>query len=116
MSFTVQHDRSRINRVGGHCVRTSAGFGAWIAQRVERPTEKPDAVAIDIYLHGSMATAYTYAGSSPRCGKGFYFPESTSSADSLKVFVQPLCSIACFKICARVKNCVQNTIFPHKVK
>ena len=25
------NNRSRINRVGGHCMRTSAGFGAWIA-------------------------------------------------------------------------------------
>ena len=44
-------------------------------QSVERPTEKP-------------------GGSSSRCGKGFYFPQSTSSADSLTVSVQPPCAIS----------------------
>ena len=40
----------------------------------------------------------TDSGSSPRCGKGF-FSQSTSSADSLTVSLQPPSGI-----CARIKN------------
>ena len=49
------------------------------------------------------AMSNTDAGSSPRCGKGFY-SQSTSSADSLTVPVQPPCAVACINICADIKN------------
>ena len=45
----------------------------------------------------------TNTGSSPRCGKGFFF-QSTSSVDSLTVSVQPPCAIACINIYVHVKN------------
>ena len=64
-------------------------LGAGIAQFVEYPTEKPGAIQ---------------TGSSPRCGEGLVLPESTSSADSLTVSVQPPCEIACINICVHVKN------------
>ena len=44
------------------------------------------------------------AGSIPRCGKGFFPPESTFSADSLTVPVHPPCAIACINICAHFKD------------
>ena len=44
-------------------------------------------------------------GSIPRCGKGFFSaPESTFSADSLTVSVQPPCTTACVNSCTHVKN------------
>ena len=60
-----------------------------IAQLAERPTGKPK--------------CNTDAGSSPRCGKGF-FSQSTFSADPITVSVQPPCAIACINSCAHVKN------------
>ena len=42
--------------------------------------------------------------STPRCGEGFFSQESTVSADSLVVFVQPPCVVAYIHICARMKN------------
>ena len=49
----------------------------------------------------------TDAGSSPRCGKGFFFlflPESAFNADYLTVSVQPPCAIACINNCVHLKN------------
>ena len=44
------------------------------------------------------------AGSNPRCGKGFFCPESAFSADSLtRVRTHP-CAMARINICAHVKN------------
>ena len=45
----------------------------------------------------------TDAGSIPRCGKGFFLLESTFSADSTKVLVQPPCEISCVNI-AHIKR------------
>ena len=59
---------------------STSRVGRGIGQPVERPAEKP--------------RRDTDAGSSPRrCGKEF-FSQSTFSADSLTVSVQPTCSIA----------------------
>ena len=39
----------------------------------------------------------------PRCGKGFFFPESTFSADSLYgVRTTPVCTIECMNICVHI--------------
>ena len=43
------------------------------------------------------------AGVIPQCGKGFFF-QSTFSAGSPMVTVQPLCAIACFNICPHIKD------------
>ena len=43
-------------------------------------------------------------GSIPWCGKGFFVPESTFSADSLTVSAKPSCAVACINICAHVKD------------
>ena len=44
----------------------------------------------------------TDVGSSPQRGKDFFLPESVFSADSLTVFVQPLCNSlkVCINFCA----------------
>ena len=44
-------------------------------------------------------------GSSPRCGK-LFFSQSTSSADSLTVSVQPPCTIACIDICMHFSHTI----------
>ena len=44
------------------------------------------------------------AGSIPRCGKGFFSPELTISADSLTCVRTLPCAIACINICAHVKE------------
>ena len=36
--------------------------------------------------------------------EGTFLPESTSSADSVTVSVQPSCTIACINICVHIKN------------
>ena len=46
----------------------------------------------------------TDLGSIPRGGKGFFFPKLTFCADSLTVFAQHQCAIACIHICAHLKN------------
>ena len=63
--------------------------GAGIAQLVERPTDKPGT---------------SDAGSSPKRGKGFFSQSTNFRADSLTVFVQPPCAIACNNICAHNKT------------
>ena len=52
----------------------------------------------------------------PRCSKRFCFiTESSFSADSLAVSVQPPCAIACISICAHVKipNMAAKPLFGH---
>ena len=48
---------------------------------------------------------HTDAGLSPGAAREYFFllPTSTVSADSLTVFVQPPCAIACISICAHAK-------------
>ena len=47
----------------------------------------------------------TDAGSSPRCGKGFFSRSQLPvQIDSLTGFAHPLCAIARTNICAHVKN------------
>ena len=61
--------------------------GVGIAQVVELLTEKP----------GTILTV-----PSPRCGKGFFLPESTFSADSLTLSVQPpVCNRMHQRLCSR---------------
>ena len=56
---------------------------------VERPTVKSGAVN---------------ARSTSPAWRGIFLPESTFSADSLTVSVQPLSAIACLDTCAHVQN------------
>ena len=56
---------------------------------VQRPTEKPGAILTRVPV--------------PDSAKDF-LPETTSSADSLTVSVQPPCAMTCINICAHVKN------------
>ena len=44
------------------------------------------------------------AGSIPLCGKEFFLPEPTFSANSLTVSAQPSCAIASINICAHVND------------
>ena len=61
-----------------------------IAHLVWRRTKKPGAIPTRVRFYNT---------------RGMFPPsESTFSADSLAVFVQPPCTIACISICASVKN------------
>ena len=44
------------------------------------------------------------AGSAHYGSRVLFLPESAFSADSLTVFVQPLCAITCINICVHVTN------------
>ena len=59
--------------------RPNCSFMLWteisIAQLIERPTEKPGAILSRVRVPGAA--------------RDFFLPESTSSADSLKEYVQP---------------------------
>ena len=65
-------------------------IGARTAQLVECQIEKPGTILTWVQV--------------PLWGKGFFFQESTSSADRLSVSVQPSYAIACITICAQVKK------------
>ena len=62
----------------------SKSDGGVAAQLVERSTEKPGAVLF--------------------VWQGIFHPESTFSANSLTVSIQPLCAIACINIHTHIKN------------
>ena len=64
--------------------------GGGIAQWVERPTENPDAILMQVRIPG---VAFFFS-----------FPQSAFSADFLTVSVQSPCAIACINFCAHVKN------------
>ena len=59
--------------------------GAETVQLVERPTEKPSTILTRVRVPGATRD---------------FLKKSTSSADSLTVFVQPRCAIACINSCA----------------
>ena len=46
------------------------------------------------------------AGWIPRCGKGFFSQSRLSVQTLLHVSVHPPCAIACFKICAHIKDTI----------
>ena len=70
---------------------------AGMAQLVERPTEKPKAILTRVRVRGGARDFFFFFFFSP-------LPESTFSADSLTVSVQPPCEIACIDMCPRVKT------------
>ena len=72
--------------------------GAAIAQWVERPTEKPGAVLTRVRVPGAARDFFF----SIFFSHFFSFPESTFSADSLTVSVQPpVCNRMHQHLCAR---------------
>ena len=54
---------------------------------------------------GLKANPNTNTSSTPQSvHQGIFLLKSTSSADSLGVFLQPPCAITCIKICAHIKT------------
>ena len=52
----------------------------------------------------SQAQQSTDTGFVPQCSKVIFLPESAIGADSLTVFIQPLCAITCINIGVHVQN------------
>ena len=87
---SVQNTRS--TKQGPNCLSSQFASLAIFhgAQLVDYPIEKPGAILTRVWVSGAA--------------KDFFLPESTSSADSLTVSVQPPCAIECINICVHVKN------------
>ena len=72
-------------------ISTQINVGQGAARLVQRLTEQPGMRNAD-------------GSSTPMCGEGFHLPESTFSADSFTVSLQPPYAIACVNISANPKR------------